>query len=264
MPKVTTPNGDPRTPIAFATDLYPGKVETDVVPQANGRWIARLTIPKRVALGAPTMPGHYPIGALCYATEGAEAGLVNYQAASFTVTSSDLPDMRASTAPAVPLTSLPIHGVTITYPASWHAVQPSSQPTIGVNLVDLSNQPLHDPCTSTITPSGLTTACAFPLARLESDSVLMRWSLAEEPGLPEGSAFLDSQPGKSFTVGGQPGKLATRPPTHDECGGLGASRVMAAAVVNGADRYVMTACITGPSVRTVAAQIRGVLFNSRF
>lgn len=84
--KATPPSGDPKTPIAFTDSLYPGKVEADVTPRPDGRWVARFVLPKTVALGIPTTPGRYPIGALCYAAEGAEAGLVNYTAGSFVVT----------------------------------------------------------------------------------------------------------------------------------------------------------------------------------
>jgi hypothetical protein len=34
----------------------------------------------------PTTPGKYPVYALCYATEGAEAGQVNYKVGTFKVT----------------------------------------------------------------------------------------------------------------------------------------------------------------------------------
>jgi hypothetical protein len=60
-----------------------GRVDGEVVPGPDGRWIAHLTIPEQGASAFPATPGRYPITALCYATEGAEAGYVSYRARHF-------------------------------------------------------------------------------------------------------------------------------------------------------------------------------------
>ena len=84
---VTPPSGEPKTPIAFTDQGYPGRVEVEVTPGRKGRWVAHLTIPTKGHSVFPATPGKYPVGALCYAMEGAEAGQVNYNLGTFTVTS---------------------------------------------------------------------------------------------------------------------------------------------------------------------------------
>ena len=79
--------GTPTTPIAFATVGYPGRVDADTAPNTKGRWSARFTMAAKSERSLPpTMPGKYPVYALCYATEGAEAGQVNYKVGTFKVT----------------------------------------------------------------------------------------------------------------------------------------------------------------------------------
>ena len=84
--RVTPPSGEPTSPIGFTARGYPGRVDGEVVPGPDGRWIAHLTIPERGTSAFPATPGRYPITALCYATEGAEAGFVSYRARAFLVT----------------------------------------------------------------------------------------------------------------------------------------------------------------------------------
>ncbi len=83
---VVQPSGEPRTPIGFTAEGYPGRVDVDTSPNKKGRWTARLVIPEQGHGTFPATPGTYPVTALCYAEEGAEAGRVNYQAGTFKVT----------------------------------------------------------------------------------------------------------------------------------------------------------------------------------
>ena len=53
------------------------------MPASDGTWSADITIPSDGAFAAG--PGTNPIGALCYATEGAEAGTIDYTAETFVV-----------------------------------------------------------------------------------------------------------------------------------------------------------------------------------
>jgi hypothetical protein len=83
--KVTPPTGGtPTTPIAFPAVGYPGVVDASVTPAADGTWSADITMPTTGGLMA-TVPGSYPVGALCYATEGTEAGTINYPSETFVV-----------------------------------------------------------------------------------------------------------------------------------------------------------------------------------
>ena len=85
--RTVEPSGTPKTPIAFTTQGYPGRVDVDTTPNRQGRWSARFTMRAKAQPSfPPTMPGKYPVYALCYATEGGEAGQVEYKVGTFTVT----------------------------------------------------------------------------------------------------------------------------------------------------------------------------------
>jgi hypothetical protein len=81
--EVTPPSGTPTTPIGFTAEGYPGRADATATPAADGTWSTQVTIPDSGPLAA--VPGTYPIGALCYAIEGAEAGTIVYPAQTFTV-----------------------------------------------------------------------------------------------------------------------------------------------------------------------------------
>src|SRR5258708_731073 len=68
------------------------------------------------------------------------------------------------------------------FPARWSIQQPSIQPTMGALLVYLSNQPMHDPCTTTNNGAGvITQTCGSPIASLHPNSVLASWSTGGDP-----------------------------------------------------------------------------------
>jgi hypothetical protein len=78
--------GTPSTPIAFTQQGYAGRVDADAVPNKQGRWSVQFPIPEAGHSIFPATPGKYPVTALCYATEGAEAGTVSYNVGIFKVT----------------------------------------------------------------------------------------------------------------------------------------------------------------------------------
>ena len=80
---VTPPSGTPTTLIVFPAVGYPGAAAATATPAAEGTWSADITIPGDGPLAAG--PGSYPIGALCYAMEGAEVGTIDYAAETFVV-----------------------------------------------------------------------------------------------------------------------------------------------------------------------------------
>ena len=80
---VTPPSGTPTTLIVFPAVGYPGAAAATATPAAEGTWSADITIPGDGPFAAG--PGSYPIGALCYAMEGAEAGTIDYAAVTFVV-----------------------------------------------------------------------------------------------------------------------------------------------------------------------------------
>ena len=86
---VTQPSGTPATAVAFTQEGYPGRADATATPAADGTWSTDITIPATGTLAA--VPGNYPIGALCYASEGAEAGTIRYPAQTFIVLGVDPP-----------------------------------------------------------------------------------------------------------------------------------------------------------------------------
>jgi hypothetical protein len=86
---VTQPSGTPMTPIAFTAEGYVGRADAFVTPAGDGTWSTDITIPGTGDLAA--VAGNYPIDALCYAQEGAEAGTIGYAAQTFAVPVIDYP-----------------------------------------------------------------------------------------------------------------------------------------------------------------------------
>jgi hypothetical protein len=80
---VTPPSGTPKTPIAFTTEGYPGRADADTTSASAGSWSTDITIPATGDLAAGS--GSYPITALCFAAEGAEAGTIRYPSETFVV-----------------------------------------------------------------------------------------------------------------------------------------------------------------------------------
>jgi hypothetical protein len=71
------------TPIAFTAEGYIGRADAYTTPASDGTWSTDITIPGSGDLAA--VAGNYPIDALCYANEGAEAGTIGYPAQTFSV-----------------------------------------------------------------------------------------------------------------------------------------------------------------------------------
>jgi len=84
-PMIVEPTGaTPHTPVAATQEGYRGRADADVAADPDGTWSAQLVVPATGPFAAD--PGEYEPFATCYATEGAEAGMVFYPAPAFTVT----------------------------------------------------------------------------------------------------------------------------------------------------------------------------------
>jgi hypothetical protein len=86
---VTQPSGAPKTQIGFTQEGYAGRADATATAASDGTWSTDITIPGGGSMVAG--PGNYPIGALCYAQEGAEAGTMAYAAQTFAVAVIDPP-----------------------------------------------------------------------------------------------------------------------------------------------------------------------------
>jgi hypothetical protein len=94
-------------------------------------------------------------------------------------------------------------GVRIAYPKHWHYHVPGFMTSLTDGLVDLSNQPLHNPCHTTSDGE----ACNWPLRRLRPGGVVVRLTEYEMGGLqpPPTAKHVQmriTQPGYCRRIGG--------------------------------------------------------------
>jgi len=141
--------------------------------------------------------------------------------------------------------------LTFEYPGTWAARQYDDQSSFSTLIVFLSNQPMIPPCNDG--------GCGLAVKRLNRGGVLAWWS---EWGMP-GWAFDKNAKGESLTVGGRRATLVIKPGCH-QIGG----RVFMQAVVERPqvpdNWYELDACIRGPGVDQIEAQVRALLASTRF
>ena len=146
------------------------------------------------------------------------------------------------------------------YPASWSEFVPTVQPTIGSYLVSLSNQTMHDPCTTATQDDGsVSHSCdGWPVEALRPGGVFVNWRSGDAwfPLTPEElPSYLARLPGRRIEVDGQPAKVWVDVRGDDSCGGLDSTRVIGAAiVVDGQVVFQMQACF---ATRSQACPTRG-------
>ena len=145
-------------------------------------------------------------------------------------------------------------GVRFSHPACWTAVHFDDMSSFSTSIVDLSNEPLVSPCTTTTGGSDTSMTCGWPLAHLDADGVLVRWSSNGDPGWS-----LAGQPGTSLTLAGAPAReQVERPGT---CGAIGADETIAVDVALSApsDYDAVTACLRGPDLFSETAEVQRML-----
>ena len=95
---ITAPTGEkPHSPVAFTAEGYTGRSDATGSPRADGTWSVPLEVPGP-GDPFPAAPGQYPISALCFAAEGAEAGTVAYALPILTVTAASAPPVAMAPA----------------------------------------------------------------------------------------------------------------------------------------------------------------------
>jgi hypothetical protein len=166
--------------------------------------------------------------------------------------------------PAAPVMSFDTSGFHTQYPATWSQLQQSLQFTGGISIVWLSNQPIHDPCSSKTTVGGaVEQTCSLPLERLGKNGIVVQWLGGGLPRPPD-SSVLDVVGGRPTTVGGFPAKLAISTVATPNCEGIGATRVMTAIVDVEHSPIQMTACLRGPKTSPLEAQVETMLQSTTF
>jgi hypothetical protein len=163
--------------------------------------------------------------------------------------------------PAAAVESFDTSGFHTQYPASWFQLQQTLQSTMTVSIVWLSNQPIHDPCSSKTVGGAVEETCSLPLERLAKNGIVVQWLGGNLR--PPGSSVLDVVGGSPTTVGGFPAKVAITMATPD-CDGIGATRVVTAVVEVERSPIQMTACLRGPKVRPLEAHVKTMIQSTTF
>jgi hypothetical protein len=163
-------------------------------------------------------------------------------------------------------------GVRFEYPSCWMAASYEEETSFSISLVDLSNQTMHAPCTTTTSTPGRAlpggpqkiTICRLPITSLAPHGILVRWSSNGSPQF-----HLDQEPGAPLTVGGRSAREQIRGRstlTSTFCGSIGADESISVEVAEteSDDYYDMTACLRGPDTAAAVAQVRAMLASTTF
>jgi hypothetical protein len=145
------------------------------------------------------------------------------------------------------------NGLRFEHPACWTPVHHDEVSTVSTSLIDLSNEPMHHPCTT----NQFSSVCGWPLTKLSSEGVLVRWSSNGSPGWHLG-------PGTPLTVGGLPASEQVSQPGI--CSSIGADETITVEVAftPASDYYSLWACLDGPDVTQAASQVQRMLASTTF
>jgi hypothetical protein len=163
---------------------------------------------------------------------------------------------------AEPLVLFDNGGLSFLHPSSW--VESIFSNFVSLNLsriVYLSNEPLHDPCTQTKLPHGLSVSCGSPLETLGPGGVLVTWTAWGRIGGDRSTFSL--LPGKLQSIGGHLAKIDI------ERGGGACSELDADVTVdanfylNGWNGLGMTACLKDPGLEAAQAQVLALLESTQ-
>jgi hypothetical protein len=136
-------------------------------------------------------------------------------------------------------------GIAFSYPAAWSHHRRGFQSTMTDGFVDLSTQPMVNPCRT----RGTKTTCGWPIRHLRSGGVVVDWST--------GGMLLE--PGRLGPVGVRVRVL------HDPyCRRVGGNRALSAQVVlRGHRSYLAYACLRAPNVARNDVAFRAMVASAR-
>ncbi len=147
-------------------------------------------------------------------------------------------------------------GLTFAHPRVWTESRYSMRSSFSDLIVYLSNAPLHDPCTTTLTPQSLATTCRPPLEKLSPGQVLVSWSSV---AIPHAGPEI---PKLTTTIDGQPAEVRTD--LTKECASLGGQESVTADIAStSSGHYEMVACFRGPNLSATDALVRRMLSSAR-
>jgi hypothetical protein len=160
-----------------------------------------------------------------------------------------------------------LHGVSFDYPRRFH-FDPITTNEHYITIIGyVSNQRVHQPCTTTNDAGVITTRCGMPLTHMTPGGVLVVWSAAAPPA----SGLMSALPGTLRTVGGHAAKVSITSAgaaMDTSCVGIGGVRAIEAHVVikageDGGSTLNMLACFDRNSLAEQAA-VLAMLDSVRF
>jgi hypothetical protein len=148
-------------------------------------------------------------------------------------------------------------GISFTYPGAWHLARYHVGNSFVSLIAYLSPQPMRRACSVHRARHHRSIRCRTPVTRLRHGSVLIGWARWRSPGWT-----LRHNPGRFVRIAGRRAKLKV---ARNSCR-IGATREIGAAIpVPGSrgSRYVMLACLRGPGIGELSAQVQAMLRSVR-
>jgi hypothetical protein len=148
-------------------------------------------------------------------------------------------------------------GLTFEYPASWRShAWTADVSSFSALIDDLSTSELRNPCTVTHRPGVTTSTCGLPVRALAPGGILVEWSDIGSPvwHLPKTNLMVGGHQASERITGG--GWCTTM------LGGTTTIEVMIART-QPANFYGMTACLRGPGISGLEAEISAMLKSVR-
>jgi hypothetical protein len=145
------------------------------------------------------------------------------------------------------------------YPGAWGDATFDVESSFSSVLVFLSTAPLSDPCDRTANSF----ACIRnPVTALGPDGVLVEWSRQAFPGWT-----FDQTRGRLTTVGGRQATLEQSVPSEGPCQEIGGERELVVTIDDDTPDMNWTgmrACLRGPSLDQLQAQVEAMLASVRW
>lgn len=148
-------------------------------------------------------------------------------------------------------------GIRFRYPANWHLARYHLKTSFVSLIAYLSPQRMRQPCSVHRARRHTRIRCRTAVARLRHGSVLVGWSRWRSRGWT-----LRGNPGRIVRIAGRRAKLKVMRTTCR----IGAERVIGAAIPvphSRGSRYMMLACLRGPGVGKLSAQVQAMLRSVR-
>jgi len=144
------------------------------------------------------------------------------------------------------------------YPASWTARNYHLVSSMAAVLVDVSNQVMHVPCTTTSSGTATTSRCTWPVKHLGPGGIWLEWTVAGNP-----SPYMPRPRGVPVTIGGRPShQVVSRP---GECRLIGGTETISVQIpVNNDNTYEIRVCLRGPNLARTIRQVQAIFDSVSF